>query len=156
MKINFNICFWEFKDFENRLRNTKFSWKMMKEFIEFCRTKELDFNCYLFDFSKNQNFNDCVHLPLNEISYERSKKLNLAIEWNFINDKPEYVCFLDADVFFLKNEYEGIISQILALNPNEFITSNVYDFPNNELVNFEKNLLIDIKVIIKIIAFRYS
>jgi predicted glycosyltransferase involved in capsule biosynthesis len=144
MKVNFNICFWEFKDFENRLRNTKFSWQMMKEFIEFCKTKGLDFSCYLFDFSKNKNFNDGIHLPLSEISYERSKKLNLAIEWNFINDKPEYVCFLDADVFFLKNEYEAIILQILELNSNEFITSGVYDFPNNESVDFEKNLLIDI------------
>lgn len=142
MKISFNICFWAFQDTPNRIRNTKFSWYRLKKFVDYYNNQQNqphELECFLFDLSSNKLIEDAIHIPVENSTYERSKKLNLCIEWNLLNYNPDIICFLDSDVFFLEDQYESFTGIINNFNKETFITSDVFDIQDNSFVDFDNH-----------------
>jgi predicted glycosyltransferase involved in capsule biosynthesis len=140
MKISFNICFWSFQDTSNRIRNTKFAWSRLKMFIDYYNRQPNQphkLEGFLFDLSENKVIDDAIHIPLTDYTYERSKKLNLCIEWNHLNYNPDVICFLDSDVFFLEDQYTLFSNIINNFDRSKFITSDVFDIQDNSYVDFE-------------------
>lgn len=143
LKVNFNICFWTFHDVDNRIRNTNFSWKCLKRFIDYAKNiPDLEIKCFLYDLSPKKRIEEAIHIPVEKVCYERSKKINLCIEHNYLYSKPDLICFLDSDVFFEENQYDKFINILRNFDKKTFYTSRVLDIQNNLEVDFE-NLKID-------------
>ena len=50
-KISFNILYWNGFDSETRLKNALFCYEKIKKFSEYTKSKGIDVNVFLFDFS---------------------------------------------------------------------------------------------------------
>jgi len=72
------MLFWDNGD-PIRLENTKFCWYKAKELVSYLNKNSIPSKCNLFDFSLNKNIEDSIHIPLNEQYYQRSKKINFAL-----------------------------------------------------------------------------
>lgn len=152
MRISLNICFWSFNDTTNRIRNTIFSWERLKRFTDWYNSSHCSnrLDCFLFDLSNTQVLSESIHLPFIESTYERSKKINHCIEWNILNYKPDIICFLDSDIFFLEDQYINFSNAIENFDKTTFAVSDVWDIKDNSLLDFDnykfKNLSFNSKL----------
>ena len=87
-----------------RLENTSFCWNKAKELVKFLNDENVASKANLFDFSEKNHFEDSIHIPLNEIYYQRSKKINFALNHE-INNNTNIFSIIDSDCFFFKNYY---------------------------------------------------
>jgi hypothetical protein len=146
---NFIILFWDM-GCPIRNQNTKISWMELKKLTDYLKSKNLDVNCFLFEFGKKFLFEDSIKIDLELEYYERSKKINIALKHE-VNDNSKLFALMDSDLFFGPDQYDDIGKDILFLLTNKescFHTYNLLDIEEKnrklilnsetETINFEK------------------
>jgi len=132
------MLFWHNGD-EDRLENTIFCWNKAKELINFLNNNGLNAKCNLFDFSAKSNFNDSVHIPLNEKYYQRSKKINYAL--NHESNDSDVFSIIDSDCYFNNSYYREFLEDILlSFRNNSVLTYQLIDIPRekrNDFIDFK-------------------
>jgi hypothetical protein len=140
--FSLNMLFWNNGD-PVRLENTRFCWDKAKELINFLNFNNVPSKANLFDFSSENCFNDAIHIPLNEKYYQRSKKINFALNHE-INNNSSVFSIIDSDCFFFKNYYEELKDDVISsYEKNLVYTYQLIDIPlerRYEFIDFENNV----------------
>lgn len=105
------MLFWDNGD-PVRLENTKFCWNRSKDLVSFLNNNGVPSKCFLFDFSVNKNIDDSIHIPLNEKYYQRSKKINFAL--NYPENNTDVFAIIDSDCYFHKSYYNEFKEDVVA------------------------------------------
>jgi len=140
-KISFFTVFWS-QNFDERIKNIKFSSEKNKNLVKFLNEKGFDCNITIFDFSEDKKIDHSIHYPFDSNTFFKSKKMNTAIKYLIENENPEFICFFDADVFLSDNQYDGFLNFVNNLNDNHFfVAQKVFDISDNSvfLINFDEN-----------------
>jgi predicted glycosyltransferase involved in capsule biosynthesis len=128
-----------------RKENTIISWIQLKKMVNYLKEKEVDVNCYLFEFGETFLFEDSIKLNVSLEFYEKSKKNNLIINHS-INDNCDFLSIMDSDLFFVEEQYDMIYDHIKELETNKinktkvFFTYNlldIYEQERLEILNLE-------------------
>jgi len=128
------MLFWDNGD-PVRLENTKFCWIKAKELVSFLISKDIPSKAYLFDFSSNKNIDDSIHIPLNEQYYQRSKKINFAL--NHPENNSDVFAIIDSDCYFHKSYFDEFKEDILlSHNQNAVLTYQLIDIPLDKRYQF--------------------
>lgn len=141
--VNFslNMLFWDNGD-SVRLENTKFCWFKAKELNLFLNNNGIESRCNLFDFSKEKNIDDSIHIPLNELYYQRSKKINYAL--NYPENNSDVFAIIDSDCYFHKSYFDEFKQDIItSFKDNVVLTYQLIDIPLNkryQFIDFNLNL----------------
>jgi hypothetical protein len=139
MKIIVNQIFWVSND-PDRIRNILFTSVKNKEMVDFLKNKGLDIHYNLYDFSKEKfiPYDDVIHIPSDKKFY-KSWKVNRVIERCRDYD---YIINIDADVFFLEDNYDYIYDILSKLDKsNDYYVSNLNDLINPKEINFSKKII---------------
>jgi predicted glycosyltransferase involved in capsule biosynthesis len=113
--------------------------------VNYLKEKEVDVNCYLFEFGETFLFEDSIKLNVSLEFYEKSKKNNLIINHS-INDNCDFLSIMDSDLFFVEEQYDMIYDHIKELETNKinktkvFFTYNlldIYEQERLEILNLE-------------------
>jgi len=135
------MLYWNNGD-EERYENTSFCWNKAKDLIHFINTKGIEAKCYLFDFSAEKNFDDAIHIPLNDKYYQRSKKINYAL--NYPENNSDIFSIIDSDCYFHKSYYNNLIEDIhLSFNNNFVLTYQLFDIDRqrrHQYIDFKNNI----------------
>jgi hypothetical protein len=142
MKVSIFTIFWS-NDNEERLRNAIFTQKKLKTLRSFIQKNKIDCELTIFDFSEHQKINDSVHIPYDITKYDRSKKMNVALNYIKDNHNPDIICQFDSDVFITNDNFFNFLDLIKNIKNNQFFIANVLDIQKDSMnyVNFEKNLV---------------
>ena len=105
------MLFWDNGD-PVRLENTKFCWNRSKDLVSFLNSNGIPSKCFLFDFSVNKNIDDSIHIPLNEQYYQRSKKINFAL--NHTENDTDVFAIIDSDCYFHKSYYNEFKEDVVV------------------------------------------
>lgn len=130
------MIYWNNKgvDSKDREFNVKIAWSELKKMTKYLK-KHVDVSCYLFEFGDEFLFDDSIHIDFKSEYYNRSKRMNLTINYP-INDNGDFFAFSDADLFFPPYEYENILNDILNLEKEKehvFYTYNLIDINKNQV-----------------------
>jgi predicted glycosyltransferase involved in capsule biosynthesis len=137
--INIILLFWDM-GCEYRLENTKVSWSETKKFTEFLKSKNLECDCFLFEFGKNFIFEDSIKIEMDLDYYERSKKINLCLNYE-VNDNCSFIAIMDSDTFFLEDDYESMYQDFLNITNSKF--KEVYTYNLLDVNKTEREKIID-------------
>jgi predicted glycosyltransferase involved in capsule biosynthesis len=124
-----------------RNENTKISWSSTKKMVKNLKEKGLDITCTLFEYGKHFYFEDSIKIDMELGYYERSKKINIALNHQ-INENIRIVAIMDSDLFFIEEQYDEIYDHIKELesgSDNFFYTYNLLDLNEDE----RKEVIID-------------
>lgn len=128
------MLFWHNGDNE-RLENTKFCWYKAKELAHYLNSNKIKTDCNLFDFSSIKNFEDSIHIPLNEEYYQRSKKINYALNYK-LNDSNVF-SIIDSDCYFHSSYYPEFLQDILlSFKSNAVMTYQLIDIPREKKYDY--------------------
>lgn len=134
--LNLVMYFWDDgQENSDRIRNASFSWEKLKNLKNFLNKNNIDTDCKLCDFSKEKKHKDSVHIPFDDVVYEKSKKLNIILN---DNQNYEYIMFVDCDVFFDDNDLNKILHIFQKINKNE-----IYVFDLAKLNKFDTQSIIN-------------
>lgn len=140
MLFSLNMIFWDTGD-PIRLENTKFCWNRAKHITEYFTNLGVESKAFLFDFSTNKVIDDAIHIPVNDPYYQRSRKINLAL--NYEHNNSEIFGLIDSDCYFHKSYYEELKEDIIfSQKNNSFFTYQLIDIPlekRYEFIDFENN-----------------
>ena len=143
--LNINILYWDM-GCEIRKENTIVSWNELKKMVNVFKKKNIDINCYLFEFGDDFIFEDSIRIPMTIDYYARSKKINLSLN-HPINDDCDFIAYMDSDLFFSEEQYDNLINDINRLNEkkeNIFLTYNLLDINETDrklVINLEDNTI---------------
>jgi hypothetical protein len=142
---HFFILYWD-TGCDIRKENAKISWKLLKKMVSFLQKKGLNIKCSLFEYGNDFYFEDSVKIKINLSYYERSKKINIALNHE-INENIDYVGIMDSDLFFTEEQYDEIYEDVKKIETNNiFLTYNALDIEEDqrkqviidENINFDK------------------
>lgn len=142
MKIKINILFWGTD--KDRLANTNLSWYELKKFTTYARSKGLDIEPFLFDFSEVNVLNDAIHIPYSNTSYKRSEKINKVIDYH--GEYDGFFSVMDSDIFIDEQDYDVLIYLLKNMKTNKFYVFKINDLITHKGINFLDNK-IDYKVL---------
>ena len=131
--INFCMMFWD-TGCQIRKENTMISWVQLKKMVNYLKEKNVDVNCYLFEYGETFLFDDSINVDLQLDFYEKAKKNNLIINHS-INDNCDFISIMDSDLFFVEEQYDMIYDHIKELENTEtkvFFTYNLLDIHEQE------------------------
>jgi len=112
-----------------RNENTKISWKLTKRMVESLKERGLNITCSLFEFGQKFYFDDSVKIEMTLDYYERSKKINIALNHE-INKEVRFVGIMDSDLFFIEEQYDEVFNDVRELENSSdtmFFTYNLLD-----------------------------
>jgi len=137
--ITLIMYFWDDgQENSDRVRNVNFSWSKLKILENFLKEKGVSVDSKLYDFSQEKKHQDSVHIPFDDIVYQRSKKLNIILDKN---RDSEYLMIVDCDVFFDKEDFDELLKIILGLQENI-----IHTFDLAKLNESDTNLVIEDKI----------
>lgn len=135
------MLFWDNGD-PIRLENTKFCWYKAKELVSYLNKNSIPSKCNLFDFSSNKNIEDSIHIPINEQYYQRSKKINFAL--NHQDNDSDVFAIIDSDCYFHKSYFDEFKEDVFAsYKDNAVLTYQLIDIPlekRYQFIDFNLNL----------------
>jgi hypothetical protein len=123
---NIIILYWD-TGCLTRNENTKISWRETKKMVKYLQDKGLDITCTLFEYGRNFHFEDSVKIEMDLDYYERSKKINIALNHE-INNGVRFIAIMDSDLFFIEEQYDEMYTHIKELesgSDNFFYTYNL-------------------------------
>ena len=139
------MLFWDM-GCEFRNKNTKVSWNELKKMTEYLKSKNLNINCYLFEFGENFIFDDSIKIKMNLDYYERSKKINISLNHE-INDGSDFISIMDSDTFFVEEDYDDLYKDFFEITNSQFpsvFTYNLLDVDEinrGKIIDNDKNLI---------------
>jgi predicted glycosyltransferase involved in capsule biosynthesis len=133
--------FWTDGVSSDRERNVFFCWDNVKLLNDFLNEKNIKSECRLYDFSPEKIHPESIHIPYELSTFEKSKKLNTIIDDNL---DCEYVMFIDSDLFFVKNDFEKILTLINNINENILYTFDCAKLNEEDSKLYVTNQNIDI------------
>lgn len=123
MKLSINIPFWYSN--EDRLENLKITYKALTNLAKWLKIQGIDVTLNVFEFSEErQYFEDSIYLLVEE-GYSKAIRLNHALKYLKMNDKPDIVCFIDSDCFVDLREYGKVLNTLLTFNPEVYYCNNL-------------------------------
>lgn len=126
-----------------RMENTSFCWNKAKDLVKFLNDENVASKANLFDFSEKNHFEDSIHIPLNEIYYQRSKKINFALNHE-ININTNVFSIIDSDCFFFKDYYNEFKEDVISsFEKNLIYTYQLIDIPLDKrelFIDFKNNI----------------
>jgi len=133
--FSLNMLYWDNGD-PIRAENTDFCWQKCKELTLWLTENNIPTKSFLFDFSESTRYSDSVHVPFNSKYYERSKKINYALNYSCNNDIDVF-SIIDSDCYFDVSYYEGLKNDIISsFNNNEVLTYQLIDIPLEKRYQF--------------------
>lgn len=117
-----------------RNENTKISWKHTKNMIEYLKEKGLNITCSLFEFGRTFHFDDSIKIEMDLNYYERSKKINIALNHE-TNNNVDFVGIMDSDLFFIQEQYDEVFDDVKELENSyntKFFTYNLLDLDSEQ------------------------
>lgn len=158
-KISINILFWKDNNFNNRLDNFKICYKKLNDFKNYIIEKNVDIELHInsFEFGKVKYINESILFKRNRKDYRRSEKINLVLEYNYLNIKPDIFCVIDSDIFFTSKDYDSLIELFKNMQENKFyvpIVNNIHNKNGIDLDNIpEINMITSKRHILGLGAF---
>jgi predicted glycosyltransferase involved in capsule biosynthesis len=157
---NIIILYWD-TGCHVRNENTKISWRETKKMVESLKERGLNISCSLFEFGRKFYFDDSIKIEMDLDYYERSKKINIALNHE-INNDVKFVGIMDSDLFFIEEQYDEIFDNVRELEINgdsKFFTYNLLDIDENQ----RKQVIVDSEIDLEILnnlksdfVFRHS
>jgi len=144
-----------------RNQNTKISWNMTKKMVKNLQDRGLDVICTLFEYGTTFHFDDSIKIEMSLDYYERSKKINIAINHE-INNNVRFVAIMDSDLFFTEEQYDDVYDDIKRLengSDNFFYTYNLLDLNESQRTLVIYNNEIDVnklKLVNQELIWRHS
>lgn len=131
--------FWtDGKENSDRLRNVLFTIEKNKELVNFLNKNGCNVNYLIYDFSPEHLINNSIHIPYPLSVYKRSEKINITLE----NSNSDFFSIIDADCFFLEEEYLLILDLYNNLNENFVYNFDWKKINSDEFVDWENKILI--------------
>lgn len=110
-----------------RIRNVRFSWDKLKALSDYLRFKEINTNCFLYDFSPRQIIKDSIHIPYPIGVYKKSEKTNIILNKSLNYD---FFMMIDCDAFFDESDYDKLVDLIKKLNLGDIVTFDLAKLNN--------------------------
>lgn len=127
--ISLNMKFWDDgQPNSTRIRNVNFSWNRLKKLRDYLKTKGINTECFLYDFSPNQIIADSIHIPYPLGVYKKSEKTNIILKKN---SNFDFFMMIDCDAFFDNNDYYRLECLIKKLNTGDIITFDLAKLSGN-------------------------
>jgi len=132
MKLCIFSIFWS-NDNEERLKNATFSHKKITTLKNFIQKNQIKCEYIIFDFSVEKKIDGAIHMPYDLNKYERSKKMNIALDYINKNLNPDIICQFDSDIFITNNDFFKFIDLVKNIQKNDFYIANVLDIQKESM-----------------------
>ena len=121
ISISLNMKFWfDGQDNSTRLRNVEFCWPKLKKLTQFIKSKNINAECFLFDFSPDQYISDSIHIPYPLGDYKKAEKTNIILK-NYVSNY-DFFMMIDSDAFFYESDYDKLLEILQSLESGDVIT----------------------------------
>lgn len=124
--IVFIMLFWD-TNCQVRKRNAIVSWNELKKMVSYMKSNGIDCDHKMFEFGKDFIFEDSIKIEMDIDYFEKSKKVNIALNHPCIQSYR--LCGLfDCDLFFKPDQYDQLINHINSLFKEiTHMTFNLWD-----------------------------
>jgi hypothetical protein len=136
MRVSIFTVFWANNNSE-RLNNVKFTQKKLTLLTNFLKKCKIDCTFTIFDFSVEKKIEDSIHIPYDPTKYDRSKKMNIALDYLHKTFNPDIVCQFDSDVFLMNENFFNFLDILKNIQKNQFFIANVLDIQKESMSNVD-------------------